>query len=80
MRLVYQHTNTEVKVGDLCRLSDGEWVKVSSFAKPHKPESSGKVNVLHGAFDQERFVCDSELEDTYYVSIIGAEWVEREDQ
>lgn len=71
MRLVYQGTDTEVKVGDIVRLTDDECVKVAYFREPHKPSSSGKVLVenMETGFKRE-----------YYVGVIGAHWIEREDR
>lgn len=71
MRLVYtkgRRKGKEVKVGDEVRLEYGP-VLVKSFSKPHKPASSGKVVIeLLGG------------EQQFYVSVIGAEWIEREDR
>lgn len=36
------------------------------FSHPHKPSSEGKVSLENGM--------------EYYVSVIGAEWIEREDR
>jgi len=71
MKLVYKDTNNEVKVGDSVILFDGTVGKVTYFRPPHKSSSSGKVSIR---MDGDSF--DSE----YYVSVIGAEWVEREDR
>jgi len=74
MRLVYEASGIEVKVGDTVYLDD-EPYRVEYFAKPHKPSSSGKVSVavvdnhIHNKFSQE-----------YYVGVIGAVWIEREDR
>lgn len=71
MKLVYKDTNREVKVGDSVILFDGTVGKVTYFRPPHKSSSSGKISVrLNGdSFDSE-----------YFVSVIGAEWIEREDR
>lgn len=71
MRLVYKTNKEEVKVGDLVTLSDGEKCRVTYFRPPHKPCSEGKVSVRTDGdnFDRE-----------YYVSVIGAEWIDREDR
>ena len=69
MRLVYNGTNDEVKVGDEVSMRDGEDVTISYFREPHKAASSGKVTVETADGPRE-----------YYVSGIGAGWVEREDQ
>lgn len=71
MRLVYKETGKEVKVGDIITLSDGDKCEVTYFRPPHKPSSSGKVLVKF-----ENRNCNME----YYVGVIGAEWIEREDR
>ena len=69
MRLIYKETKEEVKVGDKVRTGRGEEVTVTHFARPHKPASSGKVSVAGDKFNAE-----------YFVGVIGAEWIEREDR
>ena len=71
MRLVYKVTGKEVKVGDIVTTFRGDKCEVKYFRPPHKSSSSGKVTVqLEG----------SNLSMEYYVSVIGAEWIEREDR
>lgn len=65
MKLVYKDSKQPVKVGDPVVVS-GVATTVDDFPKPHKPNSEGKVTLGTGA--------------TYYVSVIGAEWVDREDR
>lgn len=73
MRLVYTATQQPVAIGDRVTV-DGFELVVDYFAKPHKPDSSGKVSLrVPGNTD----VCGG---PEYYVSIIGAEWIEREDR
>lgn len=72
MRLVYKETGEEVKVGDVVTLSNEKKCKVAYFRPPHKTSSSGKVTVQFG---EDKFNCME-----YYVSVIGAEWIEREDR
>lgn len=69
MRLVYSDTKKEVKVGDILH-RNGRKFEVEHIRKPHKPASSGYVTVL---------VNDSAPRE-FYVSVIGAEWIEREDR
>jgi deoxycytidine triphosphate deaminase len=69
MRLVYNDYGYEVKVGDTVRLRDNETATVVRFDKPHKPSSSGKCIVSVKGRNRE-----------YYVGVIGAEWIEREDR
>ena len=69
MRLIYKKTGEEVKVGDKVQLRHEGEVTVTHFARPHKPASSGKVSVAGDKFNAE-----------YFVGVIGAEWIEREDR
>lgn len=71
MRLVYEKTGTEVKVGDVVTLRDGDEVKVTSIQPPHKPSSTGRVTVQ---------IAPSDTEMSYFPAVIGAHWIEREDQ
>lgn len=70
MRLVYKDTGVEVKVRDIWVSDDGVKLTVDSFEKPHKPASSGYVYLSYGNAQTV----------SYYVSVIGAEWIEREDR
>lgn len=69
MRLVYENTDHEVKVGDTAKLVDGEVVTVKKIEEPRHRGSTGRVIVQtrHG-------------EMSYFPAVIGAEWVDREDQ
>ena len=71
MRLVYKATGKEVKVGDIATTFRGKKCEVKYFRPPHKPNSEGKISVRSegDSFDME-----------YYVSVIGAEWIDREDR
>ena len=69
MQLVYNWNNEPVKLGDRVKLSDSTWAEVHYFRPPHKPNSEGKVTVKQGGQTRE-----------YYVSIINAIWIEREDR
>lgn len=71
MKLVYKATQVEVKVGDKVETTRGEKVTVLSFRNPTSPASEGKVHVSH---DGKTF------KPEYYVGVIGAEWIEREDR
>lgn len=71
MRLIYTETREPVKVGDFVWLSNsGKPATVLRFDKPHKPSSSGKVIVKDS----------DDRTSEYYVGVIGAKWIEREDQ
>jgi len=72
MRLVYTETGKPVKAGDLVTTFRGDQVRVSMFREPHKSSSSGKVIVQHPDAP--------EIQAEYYVGVIGAEWIEREDR
>jgi len=71
MRLVYKETGIEVQLGDIVETSKGNKVRVEFFREPHKPSSSGKVSV--------KFI-DQDWSQEFYVQVIGAEWIEREDR
>ena len=76
MRLVYKKHSTmlegqEVQVGDKIKTGDGVEVEVTYFREPHKSNSEGKVSVKSPESDWSR---------EYYVSVIRAEWIEREDR
>jgi hypothetical protein len=73
MKLVYKGTSQEVKVGDQIVTDDAVFT-VEHFTKPHKPASSGKVTVKLG----DKF--NKLVRAEFYVSVIGAEWIEREDR
>lgn len=71
MRLVYSVSKKEVKIGDEVELRDGKYI-VDYITKPHKPSSTGRVGVKH----KTKAVNTAE----YFPGVIGAEWIEREDQ
>lgn len=74
MRLVYINEPTrEVKVGDTVTTGNGDTYVVEAFSKPHKPAASGRVNVSWRENGEE-------YNAEYYVGVIGAEWIEREDR
>jgi uncharacterized Zn finger protein len=72
MKLIYEETGKEVKIGDVV-IIDRKRHEVTGIQKPHKPSSTGRVYVeakskkLWGAM-------------SYFPSVIGAKWIEREDQ
>lgn len=79
MRLVYTNEpyvpselqGKEVQVGDNARTFRGERCEVAYFRPPRTPASSGKVTL--------KFTKD-DIGMEYYVSVIGAQWIEREDR
>lgn len=70
--LVYIATGKEVKIGDEVTLSHGEKRTVAYFTFPHKPSSEGKVSV--------RDPQNPDFDHEYYVSVIGAIWIDRTDR
>jgi hypothetical protein len=71
MRLVYDKTGLPVKAGDVIHL-DGQPHFVHGFREPHKPASSGKVSV--------KAMNDAGYCREYYVGVIGATWIDRDDR
>ena len=69
MKLVYQSTKTEVKVGDVAHTFRGVPVIVCSIQAPHKPSSTGRASV--------QSMCERKYFADYYPSVINAEWVEQ---
>ena len=69
MKLVYK-SGVEVRVGDIVKV-DGEESRITFFRPPHSPASSGKVSIEG---------IGAGLSGEFYVSIIGAEWIDREDR
>jgi hypothetical protein len=70
-RLVYRKSGSPVAIGDRIRLGTGDCVEVDYFRPPHSPSSEGKVSVK---------ATDGGWSAEYYVSVIGAEWIERTDR
>ena len=75
MRLVYNFGGAEVQIGDKCVLRDNEEVEVVGIQEPHKPESTGRVHVIPAGTD-----ADDGMPMSYFPSVIGAKWIEREDR
>lgn len=71
MKLVFKATGKPVALGDAVTI-DGEAHTVMFFRPPHSPASSGKVVVAPAG--------NPRAATEYYVSVIGAEWIDREDQ
>lgn len=76
MRLVYEATGEEVKVGSRCKSASNYDYEVEYFKPPHKPSSEGKISVR--LVDPLTGYKGSISE--FYVSVIGAKWIEREDR
>lgn len=71
MRLIYEATGAEVKIGDKVKI-DEEEVTIERIDKPWKPSSTGRVGVRYA----ERDLSYRE----YFPNVVGAKWIEREDQ
>lgn len=70
MKLVYKATQQEVKVNDMVTIDSGV-VMIISIEKPRHGGSTGRVYVQH---------VGRRWQQGYYPVVIGAEWIEREDQ
>ena len=70
MKLIYKFSGEEVTVGDEVYVDEIKY-NIIDITPPHKPSSSGKV-LLKESIDQ-LLTCE------YYVDVIKAEWIERED-
>lgn len=73
MKFVYKATGKPVKLGDTVVLRDGQGFTVDYFREPHKPDSEGKVTLLAEGAQRPHGT-------EFYASVIGAEWIEREDR
>jgi hypothetical protein len=73
MKLVYKGTGEPVAIGDdvIIDTQPRRYV-VAHFVKPHKPGSSGLVTLFPKG--------NPRAAQEFYVSVIGAEWIEREDR
>lgn len=73
MKLVYEcdgQLGDEVKVGDRVLINETSHV-ITHILKPHKPASTGRVVVRDELTHQD---------SSYFPSVVGAKWIEREDQ
>lgn len=69
-KLIDVKTGAELNVGDVRLTFRGDEVRITSLQPPHKPESSGKVNV--------KFVSDG-VPGQYYPGVLDARFVEADD-
>jgi hypothetical protein len=74
MKLVYTATAAEVKQGDAVTLREGVAHVITSIEKPKHGGSTGRVYVRPVG------VTKVGSERGYYPSVVGAHWIEREDQ
>jgi hypothetical protein len=73
VKLIYEATGKAVAVGDEVLLDAPiRRFTVGFFRKPHKPSSQGHV-ILY-------FEGNPRDAQEFYVSVIGARWIEREDR
>ena len=68
MKLVYENTGCEVKVGEPARTFRGETVYIEGWEEPRHAGSTGRVYVKE--MRENGFTCG------YYPSVIGAVWVQ----
>jgi hypothetical protein len=73
MKLIYTNDGEEVSIGDMIDIR-GIKHQIVDLTPPHKPSASGHVYVKRLAD------LDSDFSNKYYVGVIGAEWINREDQ
>ena len=70
MLLVYSKSMKPVSEGDLVHV-DGDAYFVEQIIKPHKPSSTGRVYCTS--------MCERKYFAQWFPSVIGAEWIDRED-
>lgn len=70
MRLVYTATGKPVNIGDRHTIG-GFALVVARTPQPHKPDSEGKIDF---------YLLGGVMGPLYYASVIGAEWIDREDR
>jgi hypothetical protein len=70
MRLVYEENQRPVLLGDTA-IVHNEKGFVSRIVKPHKPASTGRVEITFFR---------SQSKQEFFPSVIGADWIEREDR
>ena len=70
MKLVYKDTLKEVRIGDKAVTVNGEDVVVAMIEEPQHLGSTGRVYVNTQG---------SEFTRSYFPSVIGAHWIEREE-
>jgi hypothetical protein len=70
VKLIYTKTGQPVNAGDVVTTRDGSEYRLDFYREPHKPSSTGRVYItpLAGGCQRE-----------FFPSVIGAEWIERED-
>ena len=72
MRLVYDDSGEEVKIGDRVPVdTENKMATVTSMAPPHKPSSVGFVTLKEDG---------TAVSLEFYVPVINATWIERTDR
>ena len=72
MRLVYDASGEEVKIGDRVPVdTENKMATVTSMTPPHKPASVGFVTLKEDGTD---------ISLEFYVPVIDATWIERTDR
>lgn len=73
MKLIFEATGKEVHIGDRAITSRGRTCTVTAIQRPRNPASTGLVYLAPNMIAASR-------SQGYYPSVIGAVWIEREDQ
>ena len=71
MKLIYEKTGQEVRVGDTVHINNKPFY-IDSVQQPHKPGSTGKVYVTA--------MNESKTTSGYFPGVVGAVWAGRTDQ
>lgn len=71
MQLVYSCNKEPVQSGDVVHVRNQAYY-VENIVEPHKPSSTGRVWC--------RSMCEGKYFNEWFPSVIGAEWIDREDQ
>lgn len=77
-RLIHP-SGDRVRSGDLVTSFRGECYKVVSYEYPHKPSSSGHINVRRANPTNGRVIKGSPSE-RFYVGVFGLVWINRHDR
>jgi len=70
MRLVYEGTESEVRVGDVVHVDNAPYV-ITGITEPHKPASTGRVCC--------QSMCERKYFNEWFPGVIRAEWIGRTD-
>ena len=69
--LIYTNTDKPVAVGDIVHLRNQPYT-VTGWSEPHTPASTGRIHLLS--------MDDARSYQSYYPSVIRAEWIGRADR